>query len=347
MSEQWLVTGASGFLGYHMCRHLVDRGIGVRGVDIAAFDYPDLVSDVQFTQGDVRDAELMGKLMQGVRVVVHGAAALPLASIDEIHSTNVDGTRVVLEEAAKCGCERVVFISSTSVYGIPETHPVDEAYPLVGVGPYGESKIEAESVCGEFSEKGLCVPVLRPKSFAGPKRLGVFQILCEWVDEGRNVPIVGNGRNRYQLLHVADLAEAILLAGTAPADVANDVFNIGATDFATMRDGLQSLLDYAGHGKRVVGIPSWLVIPTLKLLERLHLSPLYEWIYETADKDHYVSVEKAQQVLGWQPRCSTADVWIDTYKWYVSEAADMPIGTGVSHRVAWKQGMLRLVKLFF
>ena len=345
--DKWLVTGASGFLGYHVCMGLINRGIHVRGVDIASFDYPDLAPDVRFTQGDIRDAELMENLMQGVKVVVHGAAALPLASRDEIFSTNVDGTRVVLEQAAKAGCERVIFISSTSVYGIPETHPVDEAYPLVGVGPYGESKIAAEGVCRDFSEKGLCVPVLRPKSFAGPKRLGVFQILCEWVQEGRSVPIVGSGRNRYQLLHVADLVDAIVQVADAPLDVANGVFNVGATEFASMRDDLQALLDYAGHGKRVVGIPSWLVIPALKVLERLHLSPLYEWIYETADKDHYVSVDKAQQVLGWQPLWSTADVWIDTYKWYVSEANDTPLGTGVSHRVAWKQGMLRLVKLFF
>lgn len=347
MTDRWLVTGASGFLGYHICCRLLEQGFAVRGIDIAPFDYPDLAAKIEFVQGDIRNSDLMARLVQDVRVVMHGAAALPLAPREEICSTNVEGTREVLEQALKAGCQRVIFISSTAVYGIPEKHPVDEDYPLEGVGPYGESKIAAEKVCAEYRRKGLHVSVLRPKSFAGPKRLGVFQILCEWVAEGRNVPIVGRGRNRYQLLHVDDLVDAISLSASAPAEVADDAFNIGATEYGSMKDDLQVLLDYAGHGKSVVGIPSWLVIPVLKALEHLRLSPLYEWIYETADKDHYVSVEKAQRLLGWQPRWSTADVWVETYKWYVAEAANTTLGTGVSHRVAWKQGILKLVRLFF
>lgn len=110
---------------------------------------------------------------------------------------------------------------------------------------------------------------------------------------------------------------------------------------------LQALLDCASHGKRVIGIRSRLVVPALELLERLHLSPLYEWTYEAADEDPYVCVEKAQQVLDWQPRCSTADVWIDTYRWYLDDAQSTYIGTGVGHRVACKQGKLGRVKLVF
>ncbi len=85
----------------------------------------------------------------------------------------------------------------------------------------------------------------------------------------------------------------------------------------------------------------------LKILESLHLSPLYEWVYETAGKDHYVSVDKLQKELGWSPRTTTADDWIDTYKWYAQECTAGQIETGISHRLAWKQGILKLVKLFF
>ena len=343
----FLVTGASGFLGYHVCRYLGERGETVRGIDTAPFAYPDLSGGVAFWHGDIRDRQLLAEAMRGVHVVIHGAAALPLCSKEEISSVNVEGTRNVLETACDSGVERVVLISSTAVYGIPKEHPVDESYPLRGVGPYGETKIEAEMACQQFREKGLCVPILRPKTFAGPMRLGVFQILCDWVKDGRNIPIVGSGNNKYQLLHIDDLVEAIYLAATAPRDKANDTFNVGATEFGTMKADLQSLLDYAGFGKHVVPIPSCLVIPALKMLEHLHLSPLYEWIYETADKDHYVSVEKIQRELGWRPRRSTSDVWLDTYRWYLQESQAGQIETGVSHRVAWKQGVLKLVKLLF
>jgi nucleoside-diphosphate-sugar epimerase len=114
-----------------------------------------------------------------------------------------------------------------------------------------------------------------------------------------------------------------------------------------MKADLQVLLDYAGFGKHVVPIPAWVVIPALKTLEHLHLSPLYEWVYETANKDHYVSVDKLQRELGWNPQKTTADVWMDTYKWYVEEYKSRAMETGISHRVAWKQGILKLFKLFF
>src|SRR5205823_8118135 len=106
-------------------------------------------------------------------VVVHAAAALPLWRPADIRSTNVEGTRTILTAARAAGMGRVVYISSTAVYGVPEKHPLVEDDPLIGVGPYGESKIAAERLCTAFRSQGYCVPVLRPKTFLGTGRLGV------------------------------------------------------------------------------------------------------------------------------------------------------------------------------
>lgn len=342
-----LVTGASGFLGYHVCNYFLSQGMSVRGIDIYPFEYPDIQDKIEFIKCDIRDTAGLAGAIRGVDVVVHSAAALPLWSEKDIFSTNVEGTRNILQTALVLGLKRVIYISSTAVYGIPKTHPVDENYPLHGVGPYGISKIEAEKICLEFREKGLCVPIIRPKTFAGPMRLGVFQILCDWVSDKKNVPIIGNGKNKYQLLHIDDLVEAIYLVATSDDKAVNDTYNIGSAAYGSVKEDLQALLDYAGFGKHVIPIPSWMVIPALKVLEFLHLSPLYEWVYETAGEDHYVSIDKIRDRLNLVPKKSTADVWIDTYKWYVQEISRHKISTGVTHRVAWKQGILKLVKLFF
>jgi len=344
--KTFLITGASGFFGYNLCRYLLKKGQKVKGIDITDFNYPE-ISKIDFFKGDIRDKGFLKKAMKGVDVVVHAAAALPLWSKKDILSTNIDGTRNVLETAFASGVERVVYISSTSVYGIPKKHPVNEKYPLVGVGPYGESKIEAERVCLEFRKKGHCVPIIRPKTFSGPFRLGVFQILCDWVMRGKNIPIIGSGKNKYQLLHVEDLSNAIYLVATKPEKLVNDTFNVGATEFKSMKEDLQELLDYAGFGKKVIPIPSFFAIPILKLLEYLHLSPLYEWVYETADVDHYVSVDKIQKTLGWKPKYTTADVWIDTYKWYLKHYKEYEGKSGVTHRVPWNQGILKFFRNFF
>ncbi len=105
-------------------------------------------------------------------------------------------------------------ISSTAVYGIPDHHPLLEDDELVGVGPYGRAKIAAETECLQFRAKGLCVPIIRPKSFVGPERLGVFALFYDWAQTGHGFPMIGNGKNRYQLLDVEDLCEAIWLTMT-------------------------------------------------------------------------------------------------------------------------------------
>ena len=271
---------------------------------------------------------------------------VPSTSVD-ILSTYVDGTRNLLAAAAAAGVERFVHVSSTAVYGIPDHHPLLETDRLQGVGPYGEAKILAEEECRKARRQGLCVPIVRPKSFIGPERLGVFALFYDWARDGRNFPMIGSGRNRYQLLDVEDLCEAIWLCLTLPRGTVDDVFNIGAAEFTTMREDYQAVLDEAGRGRRIVGFPARPVIWALRFLEALHLSPLYKWVYETACEDSFVSIEKAQRVLGFAPKHSNRDALVRNYRWYLANVDHFWSASGISHRVPWKQGILRLVKWFF
>jgi nucleoside-diphosphate-sugar epimerase len=343
---KFLITGGAGFLGINLCRYLKKRGHSVRSIDIADFDYPDK-SQYDVINGDIRDRSAVKNAMRGIDVVVHAAAALPLYSREEIYSTDITGSRIIIEEAYKAKVKRFIQISSTAVYGIPNHHPLYENDSLVGVGPYGEAKIEAEKVCENFRKKKMCVSILRPKSFVGPERLGVFAIYYDWIRRGKNIPIVGMGNNRYQLLDVEDLCDAILLCAAKPKEKANDTFNIGAKKFSTMKEDFGAVLKYAGHNKRIIGFPAKPLILLLRFLEALHLSPLYRWVYETAPMDSFVSIEKAEKILGFSPKYSTKDALIRNYKWYLAHYLEFEGKSGVSHRVPWKQGILRFVSWFF
>jgi nucleoside-diphosphate-sugar epimerase len=215
------------------------------------------------------------------------------------------------------------------------------------VGPYGEAKIAAEQVCLEYRDRGMCVPIIRPKSFIGPERLGVFALFYDWARTGHGFPMIGSGHNRYQLLDVEDLCDAIDLCCTLDADIVNDTFNIGAEQFTTMKEDYQTVLDYAGFGKKIHGFPAAPMIWTLRALEALHLSPLYKWVYETASKDSFVSIEKAQRVLGFAPKFSNKDALLRNYEWYCEHLGEFEGSGGVSHRVPWKQGILGVAKWFF
>jgi nucleoside-diphosphate-sugar epimerase len=342
-----LVTGGAGFLGVNLLRYLRAFGYGLVSLDIAEFTYSDLKGHTRIVTGDIRNQADVERAMEGVQLVVHAAAALPLYTPDDIRTTDIDGTRTVLEAAHRHGVPRVVHISSTAVYGIPHHIPVRETDPLHSVGDYGAAKVEAESVCFEYRKKGMVVPILRPKSFVGPERLGVFALLYDWALEGRGFPVLGSGRNRYQLLDVEDLCEAIRLCFVLPEAVVNDTFNIGAKEFATMGEDYQAVLDKAGKGKRIVPIPAGPAIATLRLLERLGLSPLYKWVYETAAKDSVVAIDKAEQQLGFTPKFSNKDALLRNFDWYIANREHFGEGDGISHRKPWKQGALAVAKRFF
>ena len=347
-----LITGGAGFLGFHLAALCAARGVEVRLFDLGTADPAEYPPETRAFTGDVRDPTAVARALRdgglgADDVVVHAAAALPLWRPADIRSTNVEGTRVVIEEARRAGVERVVYVSSTAVYGVPDKHPIDEVDPLVGVGPYGESKVAAERVCADHRAEGYCVPVLRPKTFLGTGRLGVFQILYDWVHDGKRIPVLGSGRNRYQLLEVDDLCDAIWRTATAPPGVANGTFNVGATRFDTVGEDVGALCAFAGSGARVFPVPAWPAKLALRALEAVNLSPLYRWVYGTADKDSYVSVDRIREALGWEPRYSNAEALTRAYEWYLTHRDDVAASgkkTGVTHRIAWDQGALRLLK---
>jgi nucleoside-diphosphate-sugar epimerase len=343
----YFITGGAGFLGINLTRYLLEKGHAVVSYDMAAeYGYPEK-KRVTCIHGDIRDFARLAEGMKHCDLVVHTAAALPLYSEQDIRTTDIDGTRNVLQGAYDNGITRVIQISSTAVYGIPDHHPLVEEDPLVGVGPYGEAKIDAERICEAYRKQGMIVPILRPKSFIGPERLGVFALFYDWASTGHGFPMIGSGNNRYQFLDVYDLCEAIYRCATLDGETVNDTFNIGAEVFTTMKKDYQAVLDYAGFGKKIRGFPAAPVIFALRALEFLHLSPLYKWVYETAAKDSFVSIEKAKKRLGFTPRYSNQEALIRNYQWYLENKGSFAHASGVSHRLPWKQGILGLAKLFF
>ncbi len=336
------ISGGAGFLGLHLARRLLSDGLDVRTLDLAGLDDRELERGVDEVRGDIRSERDARALVGGADVLVHAAAALPIqASRASIRSVNVEGTANVLAAALEAGVRRVVLISSTAVYGVPERHPIYEDDPLIGVGWYGGSKIEAERVAGEFGRRGLDVVIIRPKTFVGPERLGVFEILFDWIRDGRRIPILGDGGNLYQLLAVEDLVDAVVKAFDAPA--AGLALNIGAGSFGTVRDDLGALIDHAGSGSRLQPVPIRPAELSLRALELARLSPLAEWHYKTAHRDSFVSIERARDLLGWEPRLSNAETLCATYDWYLAHLDEMR-GAGTTHRVPWNQQALGLLK---
>jgi nucleoside-diphosphate-sugar epimerase len=246
----------------------------------------------------------------------------------------------------------VVHISSTAVYGLPRLVPTSEDHPHEPVDPYSSAKAEAEKVAERFRGERMCLPVLRPKTFLGPGRMGLFDMLFQWAEEGRHFPVLGRGDVRIQMLALDDLVDAVVAVLRAPDEVACDTYNVGAAEFGTLREDFQAVLDAAGHGKRVVSMPSGPAVAVLRALERTRLSPVYGRLVSKLLADSYVSVDKAREKLGFRPRMSNRDAILRTYDWWRAQRATAtPVSAGKdggrTSRDPWRQGALGLAKVFF
>ncbi|WDZ83529.1 NAD-dependent epimerase/dehydratase family protein [Micromonospora cathayae] len=341
-----VVTGGSGMLGGFVVRRLRAEGVPVRAVDLRV---PERAGPgVTPIVADVRDAAAMRRACAGAAALVHCAAALPSYAPGEIRSVIVDGTRTVLTAARAAGVDRVVHVSTTAVYGLPTIVPTPEEHPREPVDAYGRAKSAAEEVAEEFRDAGLCVPVLRPKTFLGPGRMGLFAMLFEWAEEGRHFPILGRGDARIQMCDVDDLTECVLLALRADPVDANDTFNVAAAEFGTFRQDVQAVLDAAGHGRRVVSVPARPALLTLQALRRARLSPVYDRLLHKLLADSYVSVDKVGKQLGFTPRHSNRDALLRTFAWWRTQrAAGAGPSSGRTSREPWSQGALRVAKAFF
>ncbi len=342
MVKKVLITGGTGFLGVHLARFLLKKNYNVTLFDLADLDAKDLIGKVKVIIGDIRNIKTVDKALVGQNYVVHAAAALPI-QVDKkvIFSVNIEGTKNVLASALKNKVKRLVFISSTAVYGVPKHLPETETAPLDPIGNYGISKIEGEKLCMEYQKKGLQVNVIRPKTFLGTERLGVFELWFEAIFNNKRVFILGPGNNKYQLLAVTDVVSAIEKALTTR--VSGEIFNIGAERFGTWRSDLGHVIKHAKSKSKITSLPTLPSQLILQILEVLNLSPIAAWHYKTMPVDSYVSIEKARKLLKWAPKKSNQDLFLESYLWYKQNRKNVLGRTGNTHRVGWNFKILNLV----
>ena len=237
-----LVTGGSGYFGSLLIEKLIEAGWEVGSLDINSVS--DLQKNVSFHEKDIRYTEGLNSCLDGYDVLFHNVAQVPLAKDKKLfNSVNIDGTVNVLEACISKKVKKIIYTSSSAVFGVPKKNPITEYSIPNPQEDYGKAKYVAEKKCEEFISKGLEVIIIRPRTILGHGRLGIFQILFEWIRSGYNIPVLGNGENIYQFVHANDLADAIILS--AKQNIRSGTYNCGADRYGSMREVLGFLCKYA------------------------------------------------------------------------------------------------------
>jgi nucleoside-diphosphate-sugar epimerase len=326
-------------VGWVLVERALASGDRVRVLDLVAPDDP---GRVEVVVGDVRDRAAVAEACDGVDVVLHNVAQVPLARARHLFwSVNVLGTANVLLAAREAGAAKVVHTSSSAVYGIPDRNPVTEDTPGRPLEAYGRAKLEAEVLCREAVAGGLDVTIVRPRTILGHGRLGIMAILFEFVAEGAPVFVLDGGGNRYQFVHAEDLADGCLLASDRPGPTS---YNMGATEFGTMRETLQALVDHARTGSRVRSLPSAPAALAMRAVSAAGQAPFAPYHWLLYGKSLWFDTGKAARELGWLPAHSNTSMVIESYEWFLSHLGEMGAAGRSHHRSPARMGLLRLLK---
>ena len=309
-------------MGSNIVRLLRARGEAVRVLDIWRDDrHP---RDIEFIHADINDRKAVQRAMRGVDYVHHNVALVPLAKAGKrFWTVNVEGTRTALEAARAAGVKMFCHMSSSAVFGSPDRMPITNETPLQPIEIYGRAKLAAENLVKQAGREGMLVSVIRPRCIVGAGRLGIFDILFDWIRDGANIYIIGPGTHLYQFVHVDDLANVSIMSALQETP---GIFNVGTDRFGTLRDDLGSLIKHAGSNSRIKSLPVPLAIGTLTLLDKLRLSPLGPWHYLTYHKPFYFDINSTIKTLGWHPRYDNVSILTEAYNSFVDSKHEVDAG---------------------
>ena len=338
-----LVTGGAGFFGGIMKRHILDQGHRCISVDVVSDpeEHPNLTK----YRVDLRDPEKLQSIFQDTPIdgVVHCAAVLAHAVNDEklLWTSNVDGTRNVMDAMRLHGVTQMVFLSSNCLWGESLGRAVREDDPPYPVEVYGQSKVAAERVIREYP--GINSVIIRCPTIIDFGRLGLLAILFEFIHDGRRVWTVGKGTNRYQFIYAGDLAHACMLALEYPA---SETFNIGSDNVKSLAEVYDYVVQRAKSKSSVAALPLKPALAAMKLFHHLKISPLGPYHYKMIAEDFMFDTTRIKERLGWKPTLTNEQVLWRAYQYYSENRREIESRRDdvSAHRQGAKMGVIRLLK---
>jgi nucleoside-diphosphate-sugar epimerase len=305
--SRYVVTGGAGFIGSHICEELLRRGHSVAALDNFATGRRENLShlerDLEIIEGDLRDLDTVRRAVRGADYVLHQGAlpSVPRSVADPIttHQVNTEGTLDVLVAARDERVKRVVFASSSSVYGDTPVLPKREDMTPAPKSPYAVSKLTGEHYCRVFFEiYGVETVALRYFNVFGPRQnplsqyaAAIAKFIRAMMDSGQ-ITIYGDGEQTRDFTYVANVVDANLLAATAPG-AGGQVFNIACGGQISLNEIVRRLAEIAGSEPRVQ-----------------HDSPRAGDV-----RDSFADISRAAAVLGYQARVDAETGLRLTWEW--------------------------------
>lgn len=317
-----LVTGATGFTGGHLARHLVARGDQVRALVRDAGKARDLAeAGVELVHGDLARRDDLNAAVTGVEVVYHVAALYRQAGLPEsaYRRVNAESAGWIVRAAAAAGARRVVHCSTVGVHGDIERPPASESAPLRPGDIYQVTKLEGERLAQQAAvDTGIELTIVRPSGIYGPgdrRLLKLFRGVAR-----RRFVVLGDGEIFYHLTHVDDLVEGFRLSGTAPG-AAGRVYILAGGEVTTLNELVQIIAEVARVPPPRLHLPVWPFWAAGAVCEAVCAPfglepPLYRRRVDFFTKSRAFDITRARAELGFAPRIDLRTGIGATLDWY-------------------------------
>ena len=338
----YLVTGGSGYLGSALIKYLLNKSKNVLNFDILE----NHLNKSNYYKGNILNYNDIYTATKNIDIVIHNLAKVPITkSKKDFFKVNLLGTENLLKSAKKNNIKKIIFISSSAVYGIPKKVPILEDDARLPIEGYGLSKKKAEDLCFEYIKSGLDITIIRPRTIIGESRLGIFSILFDWINENKNVPILNHGKNLYQFIDIRDMVSAIhkssLLSGS-------NVFNVGAEKFVSMHELISSLIIHANSNSIIKNIDKNIFFKLAYFFSKINLIPLQDYHFKIYGETVFFDISKSKKILGWLPKFSNAESIISSYDSYIINKDKKYISNKNSpHSSTLSKGLLKYAHLFY
>jgi nucleoside-diphosphate-sugar epimerase len=347
-----LITGGEGYLGNFLKKKLSRLGFKVFSIDINKNQKNN--NKVIYSKIDILDKKSLDYFFDKnkIDIVIHAAALVPVKkSGNAFFKVNEIGTKNLVNISKKYKIKKFVHISSSAVYGnISKSDcPIkNNNKNLLPVEPYGQSKANADKIIKKEikNNKKILFSIARPRTILGGGRLGIFSILFEWVSEGKNIYVIGNGNNIFQFVHINDFVNVIINLIYLKK---RGEFNVGTENYCSLKETLEYLCQISKKKSKIIYINKHFSVLILWILDKINLSPLSYYHYITYSKDYYFCLEDTKNDLDWNSKYSNKMMIKDSYQYYLKNKKIINNNVEseyLNHRYPVKQKVLKILKYF-
>ena len=318
--SRWILIGGAGLTGLKIAEDLIDHNVPNSKIIIA--DLKDSLKKVNINVKKVY-SDISKNLLPRFEkddIIIHLAARQYHLDVPKknklswFREVNVTGTQNIINHCLKYKVKGLIFFSTDMVYGIPNFVPLTTNHPKNPIGPYGQSKLEAEELCFLARKKGLSITILRPRLIMGKGRLGIMKKLFKSIFNNMSVPLIGNGKNCYQMVSVKDCSEATILS--VKNKIPNFELNLGSHAGPDVKTLLNLLIKKVNSKSIIMPLPALPLKIVLHILEIIGLPLLHKEQYKIADKNYIVDISDTYSKIGWKPKLSDKDMIIEAYNYW-------------------------------